>query len=323
MGCLNDFLCGTRTIIGIRDYDECNIPESGLYINDIPGISLKIASKIANEEFHTGAILIQKRINIATKLVFDEFSQEIAKYFDFSAVIETRDCNRFNETLYPAANLDRGLILKRWRSEMAQIYIQEIYIKVDTTQAGVVVSIVDGDTTTNFTVDLVANVTYTLFANYTAVNEQVKILINNNLFQTYGCDCLTNKSSCGSCSGGPKGFFITGWDGTNETVKCFGLSVNASVRCYEENVICALIPRMYFILWYKSGIEFLNEYINSDRLNNVTLFTKDRAKELREELEIEYKVRYSNFIKSIYNFLKSTKGECVVCNGNKYIETHP
>lgn len=326
MRCLQNILCGDRTIIGVRDYDECTQPESGLYIGDIPGISIKVASKITSEELHTGANLMRRSINIATKLVFDEFAQSIAPYFDFNAVVETRQLDRFSEDcIYPQANLDRGLILKRWRSELAKIYIEEIYIKVDVDAYATEVKIIDGQLTKSFFINLKAGVVYTLYANYIAESEQVKILVNNELLGTYCCDTLYNRQGfdgCGTCRSG-KGFFITGWNGTDEESKCFGVGVKASVRCYEENVICSLIPRMYFLLWYRSGIEFLNEYINSDRLNNVTLFTKERAIILRAELSVDYAGRSEAFVKSIYHFLKSTKGECITCNGNKYVQQHP
>lgn len=326
MSCLKKLLCGDRVIIGIRDFDNCQNPESGLFINDIPGISLKAASKIANEEFHTGNNLIKSKIDLAIKLVFDEFTQSISNYYNFNSIIETRELNNFSDTTYQPANLDRGLILKRWRSELAQIYIESIYIKVNTT-IQTIVKIIDGEITKEFTVDLVAGQTKELFVNYRAESEQVKILMNDELIETYACKPLQNSSfnfGCGSCgSKNRSNFFITGWNGTAEESKCFGIGVKAYVQCYEENVICGIIPRMYFLIWYRSGIEFLNEYINSDRLNNYTLFNKESAKKLRDELWDEYKERNNAFTKSIYNYLKSTKGECIVCYGNKYIESHP
>lgn len=324
MGCLQKIICGERVIIGVRDFDSCINPESDLFINDMPGISLKLASKITSEEYQTGAELLRKKIILATKMVFDDFKREISPYFDFDAIPETREINNFSSTIIPMAPLERGLILKRWRSELAQIYVENVYIKANTSGANTL-KIIDGPNTISFPVTLVAGETLEVFTNYKAESEQIKIVMDDTLFDVYSCNVNDfGLLNCGTCRGGAsKGFFISGWNGTNEESKCFGVGVLASVRCYEENVICSLLPRMYFLLWQKSAIEVLKEHIYGDRINPLVNLTKERAKENREELEIDYKESYNSFAKSIYNYLRQTKGECITCNGNRYEQTHP
>lgn len=50
--------------------------------------------------------------------------------------------------------------------------------------------------------------------------------------------------------------------------------VLANVQCYEEEILCQLLPRMAFAIWYQSGIEILQEHVASGRVNAVVNFTK-------------------------------------------------
>lgn len=329
MGCLAEIICGNRVIIGIRDFDACAKPESDLFINDLPGISLKTAAKISSEEYHTGAEIMRKCINIAIKKVFKEFEEAIAPEFDFNAVIQTRQIDLYNSTVIPAAALSRGLILKRWRSEISKIYVEDVYIK--SVQSGVgSLKIYDGGTLVKtIAVDLLADTVVTVPVRLALDQEQVKILMDDTNFDLYSGSLqnfLVNgrPESCYACGQrGSSNFYIGGWDGAKETSSLYGIGVKASVRCFEESVICSVLPRMNFLIWYKSGVEFLKERIYSERLNNVTIFSKEKAKELLDEYEIEYASTYKTFTKSIFKYLKSTKGECLTCKTTVYAQYTP
>lgn len=324
MNCIEDILCGSRTIIGIKDFDECTIPESNLFINDLPGITLKSASKIANEELQTGKALMKKAINMAVKHVFDEFRQQAQISFDSNSIVEARQIDVFGSEVIPMAALERGLIIKRWRSELAQIFIHEVYIKAK--QSGTItLNIYDGCVTTPKSIDVVADCVTKYRLDYKAESEEVKLLFDQTAFDVYGCTMVNNMGyndcRCGSWSN--KGLYVSGWNGTAEQSKCFGVGVYASVKCYFENIFCALLDQLYFVIWYKAGIVFLQELIYSDRINAVTLFTKERAKELMAEYETIYQTKYQQAIKNAALFINSTKGECIACNGTKITQLTP
>lgn len=322
MGCLNDILCGNRTIIGIRDFDACANPESRLFINEIPGITLKNASMVANEEIKTGYAELQRIIQLSTKLVFDDFAQAISPYFNFDAVVAARQLKNFDGTTSTSAS-NRGLIVKRYRSELAQIYIEDIYLKCGTT-GNVVVQLIDGSQTFDYTISAVAGEIVSLRVDYKAKSESVRLVTSN--VSVYGGTLSNTGSGCSTCSGrsaSTNGLYINGWDGTNEVSRYYGIGVNASIRCYEENVLCSLLPRMYFLIWYKSGISFCNELIHSARLNHITTFGKEKAEKLRDELMQDYDEKYKVFVKSMRTYLMSTKNDCLTCNSNTYVQVLP
>lgn len=333
MDCLKDILCGQRTIIGIRDYDTCINPESDLWINEIPGISLKRAAAISNEEVQTGAELLKKCIRTAVKKTFADFDKEISPYFDFNAIVETRQIDDFSlAEILPMANEDRGPVLRRWRSEMAQTYVEEIYIKVNTTVSGKEIKFYDGEEVvlTLESVDLVAGVVKTIRIDRKFKNEIVKIKMNNSDVEVYS-QAISNWRNSGCCNEeylrdhceGYQGFVVKGWNGTDEDNLMYGIGVKASVRCYNENIICSVLPKLWLPIWYNSGAEFFRELMYTDRVNPITTNTAEKAGELFDDCRHEYKEIYASTAKSIQAFLRSTKGECITCNTDHHVQVHP
>lgn len=321
MDCLSEITSGERTIIGVRDYISCPNPESGLFINELPGMSLKAAAAITPEGVKSGAELFQNSIKLAAKMVFDEFALELSPYFDFANIIETRDLKIFSAISNPVSATERGIVIKRWRSEAARLFVENLYIKVN--QAGTVtIKIIDGDETTTESVDLVQGIN-TVRLDYRAEEESIKIVFDQSAFETFDLS-FASGSGCSSCgSGSGKNIYVTGWDGTKEISRTYGVGVKVHMRCYEENVLCSLLPKMYFLLWYKAGIVILREHIATDRLNHIAVFGKEKAKALLEEYEIMYQEKYKTLVTSSYNYLRTTKGDCVKCNNIRYAQVTP
>lgn len=323
MSCLDDIINSDRVIIGVRDFKDCSNPEARLYINDLPGMSLKLAAQITPEQFQSGAEFLRSCNIMAVRQVFDEFAQELQPYFNFANIIETRDLKIFSTTLNAVSATERGIIVKRWRSEAARLYVENVYIKV--AQAGTAtIKIIDGAVETTTEVNLVEGLNE-IRLDYKASEEQIRIVFDQAAFETY--DGAWNKSSggCSSCGGSSsgKGIFVSGWDGTGETSNTYGVGVKVHAQCYEEEILCSLLSKMYFLIWYKSGILVLREHIATNRINHMATFGTDRAKELKEEYENEYQSKYNILVKSAYQHLRSTKGECVKCSGLRYAQATP
>lgn len=318
MECLNAILCGDYSLVGIRDFVNCAHPETILYVNDIPGITLKNASAIANDEQRTGYNLLNDKIKLATRKVFNKFSTMVSDNFDFNSIIESREVLNFTTTTKAPEAIERGLVLRRWRSEVAKIYIEKLYIKVEETGIAIV-TIKDGDLEKTYSVSLLGGgVINEVEIRYKAKSEQVYITFDQTLFTTYGCK-LTNSSGCTSCgqSRTKHNLEVMGWNGSSEVYDCFGMGVLASVQCYEEAILCQVLPRMAFMIWYQSGIEILQERLASDRVNAVVTFGKEAAANTLVDLQNDLKEEEKQFAKNITNYLKTTKGECFTCNGNK------
>lgn len=324
MTCLDEILCGDRVIIGIKDFDGCTKPESNLFINDLPGITLKTAAKVVSEETQSGSKLLKHSIDMAIRHVYDEFKEKLKPTFDSNSIVEARELSVFTTDTIPADALNRGLVIKRWRSEMAKIYIHELILKTKVT-GNIVISIWDGSVETQYTVSGVADTIVKKRIDQKCDSEEVRILFDQTAVEVYTNSIYNNigynDCRCGAWAG--KGLFITGWNGTAEQAKLFGVGVLASVKCDFESVFCMMLEYLYMAIWYKAGVLFLQDLLASDRINSVTLFTKDRAKELVEQYTEQYNKKYDSAIQNAYTFLRSTKGECIACNGTRITQQTP
>lgn len=315
MECLKDILCNKRTIIGIRGFDNCDKPESDLFINDIPGITLKSAAAIASEEQKSGYDLLKSITGRAVQLVFEEFYAQATSKFQFNQVAETRELHNWDgSTLAPTAQ-DRGLVVKRWRSELAQLVVEDLFVK--TKQSGdYEIRIIDGPNTHKVPVTLIADQEVRVRVDYVAKYEEIKILLLNTGLNVYSGPLNRSSFGCQTCQGNwnGSGLYVAGWNGSAEDANYYGIGLLASVRCFEENILCQLLKRMSFLFWYKAGIMYYEELLASNRLNPITIYTKDKAQENIDNLTLKYEKAFANFIPTIQNFIISTKGECFSCN---------
>lgn len=321
MSCIDEIIDGSRVIIGIRDYKACATPESRLYINDLPGMSLKNAAAITPDQWASGTEFLRQSTIMAARHVFDEFASELQPYFNFKNIVESRDLKVFSTRTNAASATERGIVVKRWRSEAARLYVEHVYVKVS--QDGTVtIKIIDGQNETETEFDVVAG-TNILRLDYKAEEESIRIVFDQTAFETYDLS-YTKGGGCSTCgSGSNRNIYVSGWDGSQETSNTYGMGVKVHVQCYEENILCSLLPKMYFLMWYKSGIMILNEHMASSRINHVTVFGKEQAEKLLERYEAEYKEKYKILVKSAYEFLRTTKGECITCNNIRYVQSLP
>lgn len=317
MECINDIYCGRYALVGIRDYINCPHPENVLFINDIPGLTLKVASQIANEEKRTGYNFLNDKIIHASKLIINKFDHLSARFFDVNSVIESKEISSFGTATNEPSNTERGLILSKPQSETAKIYIEELYIK--TVESGIVeVKIYDGDITKTYEVSVIGNKTNATTIRYKCKSNTVKILFNQELYTTYSCE-IGGSSSCRSCGGkkANKSLTITGWDGISQNQKCYGLGVLANVQCFSEEVICQLLPRMAFMILYQAGVEICTEMLASQRITPVVTFGKDKAEQILNYCASRLKEEEDNFTRTLPTYLKNTRGECFVCKGSQ------
>lgn len=326
MPCIQKILCGDRTIIGIRNFIECSKPESSLFINDYPGVSLKIAADVAKDETVSGKNLLKECINNAIKYVHSDLMDYVNTKFKFVNIVETRQTNEnFTDDTSAAANLERGIILKRWRSELAKIHIQEIYVK-PTTDCVVDILVYDGPHLTKYEdVTLKGGEINTVVLDFVAWGEQVKVLFNQKDTAVFNCNSQGHRISCNVCSSRTNNseFIIRGWNGSKEDANCWGIQVLAFVRCFDEDIFCALLKNLYFPIYYRSVIELMNFRIHTTRVNNMATFGEDKAREIKEEVEELYKEKMKRVIDNSSAFFQSIKGDCLICNSMQYVQSTP
>jgi hypothetical protein len=94
MNCLDN-------VIGIDRKCTPVTPSSGLYIQDLPGISLKIANAAIDEETVSGISLIEEKISFAQNAILAQLRNSLANKVRVKSIIENDTIGYYQNNLQP------------------------------------------------------------------------------------------------------------------------------------------------------------------------------------------------------------------------------
>lgn len=284
----------------------CNAvaPDSGLLINQLPGINLESIDKIADAEQVTYLKVwedVEKRaLQRFHTAVTNYFSKQyklkrVAQNIDLGKSVDAVD----NQTA--RANELRGFTVELTypnsnfvNSSLQVIHVQSLEFYSKAIAAGVVFKVINIDTgeeLDEFTKDVVVgwnsialNKNYDAYRILIAYNataiESVEQLLPGYL--NGWCDCVCEVFGCearikGATADSP----FTEITDTGNNV--FGLTANISIQCKYDAIVCNNKAVFATALWYMLGAELMTERIYSDRLNRYTTVDRKKAIELRDE----------------------------------------
>lgn len=316
-------------LIGLR-YCGVAEPESDLYINDLPGISIKSIDKIANDEqvtFFEVWNQVQKRsANLLHTAVVNTLStryqlNRLNEMFDLGKIIDSSE----NQTA-PAGQLRGIAISLSSRSLLQFIHVQEVrvYLKVAANFNLKVFQIHGNGTFTELSTLAVVGVVgwnnVKLNGNYYGVE---KLLIGydaTSISSVYAaidensdCNCCDACFDICDCSATIRGAQTA--LNPNELSygnNSFGLSAIVSVQCDYRTLVCNNKALFALPLQYLCARELLTERIHSDRLNRYTTIDANKARELREEFQAQYMSELTSVLNGIS---LNTADCCISCNG--------
>ncbi len=320
MECLKDY-------IGINGCKPTN-PESGMFVNDLPGITLKSFQTITDDEQMTFIDIwstIQRRaINRINTAIVNTFGTRyklnaVSQFAVLPEVINTTT----NQT---AAAADyRGFMLTiggdRWVSALQVIHVQalRLYLKADVNTTIKFYNII-GTVLTE-----IHSIAVTGKAGWNNINVNQNFFGYTKIFVGYDATAIssveskfdtTNDAECFDallCD--DYGLVIRPAKYASGTVttgnNTFGLAGVVSVKCMFEMVVCNNKSTFGQALLYLLGEETMAERIYSDRLNRYTTIELNRAKELREEFGIKYELELKTAINGLSLSMADT---CLTCN---------
>ena len=316
MKCLTDF-------IGIRGCGNAE-PVSGLYINSLPGISLKSIDRLADEEqkSYAGvwADIQQRSLNkfgievtaaMAARYKLKSIQQHIVssnyKLIDTGTIIA------------PSANVQGiNLSLNNNESKLLSFYITRLRLYV--VAAGTFdFTITDGEndellwsksvvvTSVGWQfIEVNALFNYrNINIGYNAATHSAATLPIDGFSDDCGCCevlCECNENCTANISGF-KGNELTG----NES---YGLVVYATLQCSFEPFVCENRQLFAVPLQYLMGSEIQLERIYSPRFNWTTA-NVEQAKELKDFYDVEYERALKIAVDGIEMELKDC---CLICN---------
>lgn len=333
--CLIDFIGTTKA-----DCTNNNPPASGLYVTDLEGITLNMASHIVSGEDVTGINLIKQKINFATGLVIDDLNFYLQNSFQLNLIKDYLIAGIYNDVFLPFDNNERGLsIRKNNANNYYGIRLEKVNILANTDKLNVKLKIYDGGYLTEFTFDLIAGQIKTIQLDYDMKFDKVLLVMDNsdievnegylvksqNTNNSYGCGCGCNSVMYQNNLNGPYDKYITirGWNGTTEDNLIYGMKLEASIRCNFDRFICALASQFKYIILYRVGIELMKEWLASERLNYFTGLegNTEKAKFLYNNWVNEYEKKYTTLTQNINGLIKSiSDSDCVICKGGGYYQ---
>lgn len=295
-------------------------PSSGLFVNDLPGISLKVADAAVNSEVESGVQLIEDKITYAENRMVQDIRTFIQPRMRARSVIETDTAGRYEDDLDPVAlevGKYKGILVELHSQEYYSFYLNTVNVKLDAvvTTNVLVINLMDGKIQDQFPVTTVADVPTPVVINteYPVNRQLVQLLIaidsgvagtfDSNLFATtgHGChDCSSRRGSVTDFS--PVEILQASPFIKNNTVSINntnGLSVDYSVNCSVTPYICNMGGVLAYPLRLRAGAEIMMELINSDRLNSIVTIKGAQNQELLETFEDQYEQSMQQILQNL------------------------
>ena len=325
MQCLNDY-------IGIN---WCNAtpPASGLYVNDLPGLTLKSIDKTASDEQATFIQVwqqVQKRtLRMLGSAIISGFNSryrinQVYQLFDLGkrTILTTQQTTPANES--------RGIeiALNSNASLLQVIYVQQVslYLKAAQTVTiqvhdtfGTLLDTFDVDGTQGWntiSIDKLYTDTDRVLISYNAATTESPLLLIN---ENHAADSLTACTGICDSRATIRGIKFTDTADITYGNNAYGLSVVATIKCDYANLVCRNKQVFANALWYLLGAEVLTERIHSDRLNRYTTIDAKKALELRDEFYAQYKTELGIALSTIQ--LNPTD-YCLDCNQPVTLQTN-
>lgn len=319
--------------IGIKYCGNDN-PASDLFVNDLPGMSLKAIDASASDEQSTFVgvwNVVQKRaLTKFTSLV----TNNLKKKYQINTLLESFDGGQYIETDVIPQNAEYRGVMVAINTGDRPISHQSIRIDTirlyKTVNTAVAVRIYDAETGQFFhQINVGGNVGWVEFnINKTYFTRSILIVYNSSGIgsqsmpynrqvanqYSIGCGCEPRWFSwgCSSLYASYSGVIADLSNPANytRTDNTYGLSVVASIGCSYESFICSNKDLFKVALQYWLGWELLQERIYSDRINRYTTIDLNRAKELAEH----YKQTIDDEFAAIFDGLNLSKDCCIECN---------
>jgi hypothetical protein len=314
MSCLDN-------IIGIDKRCSPETPSSGMYIQDLPGVTVKLADMAADEETESGVSLINQKITYAKDQILQDVREFLLPYMKVNSVLENDTVGYYHDNLETVAadvGYKKGIQIKIDHYPYLEFYINSIKLQSATSGATsiYIYNLVTGMLLDTISITTVADVPTEVTVQKAYKTDKQKL----NLFIAIDGAATTYKSSlsygqisanCTSCTGGYRNSYavfnnimISNASALIESNKrattyTSGLSVNYSINCSVENFVCNMSNLFAWPILQKTGAELMRELMYSRRLNSIIVIDKTMNEKLREEFDAEYVKSMDRILKNI------------------------
>jgi hypothetical protein len=337
-----------KGFIGIR-YQGAPVPDSNVYINELPGITLKGIESIASQDQTTFLGVwadVEKRSLKTLKTAVTNYFSKRYQLVTINESLRLPDYWNTEKPTAPAAEY-RGFTfdLGWWGSDFAAIHIEDLRLYLTAPQTGLVIKVMnvysnyESREIDSFTIDAVegwnvikvrktyaetseTNRPFKIFVGYDATNiESVYMPLNGLMNGGPYYDQLSLQWTPLSPYQGilrAASWAQTGNNNLSQGVNLYGLSGSVSVVCSWDSILCQNKEVFTTVLWYILGMELMAERMFSDRVNRYTTIDLNKAKELHDY----FKARLAEEMMNVFDGIDLMSWDgCTKCNAQVQLQT--
>jgi len=324
-----------KNLIGISNVCNPVATDSGLNINDLPGMNIDLAEAVKDSSQESGLTLINRKIELAGIGIVSEFRSKLGQKLRTNSVVDNDVIGFYeNDLKQVATKADtlRGIQIRVDRYPYLELFVSSISLQLLT---GVSTDIEVWDLMTGIQIDTIPITTVPndiaiidVHKTYKTHKQKLNLLFaydagitpgfKSSLRDGFGTDCDT-------CSHSRRYFqdsfiFTQGVEIADASTKIQqnlrgigntgGLSITYSLDCALDGFICSIKNQLAYPLLYRSGMEILEELLHSGtRLNSFVTTHRSNYEELHEK----YKEKYDQSMKDILVDLALPNDICFEC----------
>jgi hypothetical protein len=317
-------------LIGIHRSCNETEPSSGLWLQDLEGMTLSIANAATDNETISGITLIEEKITFAQNAILATLRNQLANQVRVNSILQNDTVGYYKDNLRVVsaeAGKLKGIRVRVKSYPYLEFFLSRLFLKLK-----------DAVTTDVYVYDLMSDTLLDTIAITTVAKKPTAVLVNKSYlsnrqnlhlficFDSSVSDTYeTNISgaNCASCTGNDySNRYISFSGGSIDTADqkidsnissnsgTNGLSVEYSLNCSIEPYICNMGNQLAWPLLHKVGAEIMKELIASRRLNSIVTIDKGTNEMLRDKWEAEYMASMS----AILDNMKLPTDICFKCN---------
>ncbi len=276
---------------GYITIDSSISSKSGLYVTDLPGITvhqLHSLTKDEQDDFYGFFNTIYKNAQISLKI---DVQRKLKSSFHFDQKLVSRETSEYIADINAASSL-AGVKIKYVLPKYAKLQILTIEVKSEfeysSPEAEFFIYKEDAD----------GDLLQTISSELSAGNNVITVdqdFYEDELFICYDPTDINLRKTENKYFRG-----ANSWDKLNCTFPCWGqegsiqqingggINITFVVMCDIKKFILENLPIFADALWYRIGVELIKERKVSDRVNRFTVITEERATELMSLYNEEY-----------------------------------
>jgi hypothetical protein len=280
---------------------------SGLYANRLPGVTIALFDDLTKDEQEDLDQCFSDLYETAKLNFTTDVQGKIGKKFHYDQKLVTRETSKFLDSVN-ASTGPSGIKIESSLPKYARLHLISAEVFSEDAYESPELEITVYDTDEDGEVLLTKSSEISVGRNVINIDsdfEADKLLIvydptmfdlrksENKYYNTLGAHY--DKLSCTyPCGYGNDGYAISVLQFNNG-----GLNLKFVVSCSIDKFICENINIFKTAFWYRIGVDLMRERILSDRFNRFTLFTEERAEQLKKEYMELYEVNLNNSIDSV------------------------